>query len=85
MQQTHQNSDRHQICRYQVIRTPVLTDHDGDSCQRDRRRDKGAEVVLFDILAVISLAIGEPKQALLENGIYPIPQGNRKAQLLLIV
>jgi hypothetical protein len=49
------------------------------------RRTVEIEVVLFDILAVIALAIGESKQALLENGIYPIPQGNRKAQLLSIV
>jgi hypothetical protein len=43
------------------------------------------EVVLLDILAVVALAVGEPKEPFLNNGISPVPKGERKAELLLIV
>src|SRR5215831_3765694 len=43
------------------------------------------KVVLLDILTVVSLAVGEPKEPLLNNRIPPVPQGERKTELLLIV
>jgi len=43
------------------------------------------KVVLLDILAVVSLAVGESKEPLFNNRISPVPQGERKTELLLIV
>src|SRR5262249_30205110 len=41
--------------------------------------------ILFDILAVVTLRIGEAKEPLFENRIFAIPQRQRKAQALPIV
>src|SRR5262245_58415520 len=43
------------------------------------------EVVLLDILAVVSLAVREPKQALFQDRVSLVPQRQRKAQLLLVI
>src|SRR5262249_22125385 len=43
------------------------------------------EVVFLDVLAVIALAVGETEQSLFEDGIVAVPQGEREAELLLIV
>jgi len=43
------------------------------------------EVVLFDILAVVSLAVSEPKEPLFNNWISAVPQSERKTELLFIV
>ncbi len=40
------------------------------------------EVLLFDVLPVVSLWTGEPEQALLEDGIVPVPQRQRQAEVL---
>jgi hypothetical protein len=42
-------------------------------------------VQLFHVLAVIALAVGESKQALLENGIRAVPQRQTEAKNLAIV
>src|SRR5262249_30428581 len=52
------------------------------------RMGRGAievEVVFLHVLAVISLAVGEAEEALLENGIFLVPQSQREAELLLVV
>src|ERR1700729_292149 len=43
------------------------------------------EIVLLNILPVIGLAVGQPEQSFLENGVLTIPQGKRKAQSLLVI
>src|SRR5262249_40095204 len=43
------------------------------------------EVILFDILAVIALGTGEPEQALFQYRIAPVPQCERKADMLMVV
>jgi hypothetical protein len=43
------------------------------------------EVVFLDILAVVPLAVGQPEEALLENGILAVPQRKGKAEPLLVV
>jgi hypothetical protein len=43
------------------------------------------EVILLDILAVIAFAAGQAKESLLENGIAPIPQRQRKTEALLVI
>ena len=43
------------------------------------------EVVLLDVLAVVRLTVGEPEQALLQDGIPLVPQRQRQAQPLLVV
>ena len=50
-------------------------------------RRRGIEVVvqLLDVLAMISLGIGQAKQPLLENRIAAVPQGQRQTEMLLIV
>src|SRR5689334_16752670 len=39
-------------------------------------------VILFDILAVVALRPGQPKQALLQNGVLLVPKGQRETQQL---
>ena len=43
------------------------------------------EVVLLDVLPVVALAVGQAEQALLEDGVGPVPQGQGEAQALLVV
>ena len=43
------------------------------------------EVVLLDVLAVIALAVVQAEQALLEDGILPVPKSHREAKQLAIV
>src|SRR5215510_985096 len=52
---------------------------------RMRRRAIDIEVVLFNVFTVIAFTSGETKQPLLENGIFSIPQGERKADQLMPV
>ena len=52
---------------------------------RVRRRAIDVKVVLLDVLAVIALAVGQPEQALFQDGIATVPEGEREAQLLLVV
>jgi len=40
-------------------------------------------IEFLDVLAVIAFAVGQAEQALLEDGISLVPQGERQAQLLL--
>jgi len=49
------------------------------------RRRVEVEVVLLDVLAVVALAVGEAEEALLEDGILSVPEGQGKAQPLLVV
>src|SRR5277367_6528751 len=42
-------------------------------------------VVLFDVLAVISLVVCKPEQPLLEDGISSVPHGERKAKGLALI
>src|SRR5687767_12797143 len=50
-----------------------------------RRRAVDVEVVLLHVLAVIALAVGQPEQPLLEDGVTSVPECERKAQALLVV
>src|SRR5262249_23161175 len=43
------------------------------------------EVVFLDVLAVIAFAVGQPEQAFLEDGVLAVPQGQRKAEPLMLV
>src|SRR5215467_6006551 len=50
-----------------------------------RGRAVEVEVVLLDVLAVVALGVREPEHALLEHRVAPVPEGEREAQLLLVV
>jgi len=52
---------------------------------RVRRRAVEIEVVLLHVLAVVRLAVREPEDTLLEDGVLPVPQGQGKAEPLLVV
>ena len=47
----------------------------------------GVEIVveLLHVLAVVALAVGEAEQALLQDRVLAVPQGERQAQALLVV
>ncbi len=49
------------------------------------RRAVEVEVVLLHILAVVALAVGQSEEPLLENRILSVPQGQRKAEPLLVI
>jgi hypothetical protein len=49
------------------------------------RRAVEVEVVLLDVLAVVSLAVGQAEQPLLEDRVLAVPQGEGKAQPLVVV
>src|SRR6202046_4150026 len=49
------------------------------------RRTVDVEVVLLHIFTVVSLAVGQAEHALLKYGILAVPEGERKAQTLLVV
>src|SRR5262245_55408838 len=50
-----------------------------------RRRAVEVEVVLLDVLAVVALAVRESEETLLENRVLAVPQGQSKAEPLLVV
>ena len=52
---------------------------------RVRRRAVEIEVILLDILAVVAFAVGQPKQALFKNRVLFVPQGQGKAQPLVVI
>jgi hypothetical protein len=43
------------------------------------------EIVLLDVLAVIPLAVGEPEESLLQDGVALVPEGEGEAEALLVV
>ncbi len=43
------------------------------------------EVVFLHVLAVVTLAVGEAEEALLEDGVLTVPQRQRKAEVLPVV
>jgi len=43
------------------------------------------KIVLLDVLAVVSLVVGESEQPLLEDWILSIPKSEREAESLLVV
>ena len=43
------------------------------------------EVVFLHVLAVIALAVGQTKQALFQNRVPAVPQGDRETQLLFVI
>ena len=43
------------------------------------------EVVVLDVLTVVTLFVGEAKRAFLEDGINAVPESNRKTEPALIV
>ena len=49
------------------------------------RRAIEVEVVLLHVLAVVALAVGQPEEPLLEDGILAVPQGQAEAEALLVV
>ena len=50
-----------------------------------RWRTVEVEVVLLHILAVIAFAVGQSEEPLLENRILAVPQGQGKAEVLLVI
>src|SRR5580698_2347577 len=50
-----------------------------------RRRAVEVEVVLLDVLAVVSLRVGQPEEALLEDRVAPVPEREREAERLAVV
>src|SRR5947209_8041951 len=48
------------------------------------RRAVQIEVVFFDILAVVSLAVRQAEQAFLKDWIAAVPEGERKTDQLLV-
>ena len=50
-----------------------------------RRRAVDVEVILLDILAMVALAVGEPKQALLQDRVALVPQRQRETQPLFVI
>ncbi len=63
--------------RLRVLVQPALV--------RVRRQVVDEEVVLLDVLAVVALAVGQPVQALLEDGVLLVPHGQGEAQALVLV
>ncbi len=49
------------------------------------RRAVEVEIVFFDVLAVVALAVGQAEEAFLENGVLAVPQGQGEAEPLLVV
>ena len=45
----------------------------------------GVEVVLLDVLPVVALRVRQPEEALLEDRVLAVPQGQAQAQLALVV
>src|SRR6516162_2923795 len=43
------------------------------------------KVVFFDVLSVISLFAGQSKGAFLQEGISPVPQGQRETEILVAI
>jgi hypothetical protein len=43
------------------------------------------EIVFFDVLAVVALAVGQAEEAFLENGVLTVPQGQGEAEPLLVI
>jgi hypothetical protein len=43
------------------------------------------EIVFLNIFAMIAFAVGQAKQPLFEDGIATVPQGQGKAELLLVI
>ena len=52
---------------------------------RVRRRAIQIEVVLLDVLAVITLAVGQAEEALLEDRVLAVPQSQGEAKSLLLI
>ena len=49
------------------------------------RRAVEVEVVLLDVLAVVAFAVREPEEALLQDRVVAVPQGEGEAEPLLVV
>ena len=50
-----------------------------------RRRAVEIEVILLDVLAVVAFVAGQAEEALLQDRIAPVPQSERKADLLMAI
>src|SRR5271163_2943739 len=50
-----------------------------------RGRAVDVEVVFFEVLAVVGLAVGEAECTFFQNGIFAIPQGHAETQQLLVI
>ena len=50
-----------------------------------RRRAVEVEVIFFDVLAVVAFAVREPEETLLEDRVFPVPEGERKAEALFVI
>ncbi len=49
------------------------------------RRAVEVEVVFLDVLAVVPFAVGQAEEPFLENRVLPVPQGQREAQVHLLI
>ena len=65
------------ICRLRVF---VKVFHVGV-----RRGAVEVEIVLLHIFAMVALTVGQSEEPFLKYGIFPIPQGQRKAEALLVI
>src|SRR5205807_748310 len=52
---------------------------------RMRRRAVEVEVIFLYFFAVVAFAIGQAEKTLLEDGVLAVPEGEREAELLLVV
>src|SRR5260370_32022173 len=43
------------------------------------------EVILFHVLTVVAFAVGQPEEALLEDGVLAVPQGQAEAKELMVI
>src|SRR3954471_13643938 len=50
-----------------------------------RWRAVEVEVVFFNVLAVVALAVGQAEEALLEDGVAAVPECQRKTEHLFVV
>ena len=49
------------------------------------RRAVEIEVIFLHVLAMIALAVGQPEEPLLEDRVLPVPEGQCKAEVLLVI
>src|ERR1041385_6970834 len=49
------------------------------------RRAVEIEVILLHVLAMIAFAVGQTEEALFKDGVLPVPQRQREAELLLVI
>jgi hypothetical protein len=49
------------------------------------RRRVEVEIILLNVLAVVPLAVGEAEEPFLQDGVLPVPQGERETEVLPVI